>query len=57
MIKLLVTTTTNFGFAPRIGINAGHFRIAAIYDYTGNGISNLFGIQIGFEIGGGRIKH
>ncbi len=50
------TTTTNFGFAPRIGLNAGHFRLAAIYNYTGKGISDIVGIQIGFEIGGGRIK-
>ncbi len=45
---------TNFGIAPRIGINAHHFRLAAIFNFTGKDISNFFGIQLGLELGGGR---
>lgn len=45
---------TNFGFAPRMGINAGHLRLATIMNFTGNDISNFFGLNVGFEIGGGR---
>lgn len=47
-------TVRNFGFAPRIGLNAGHFRLSTIFNFTGNDISNYFGINIGFEFGGGR---
>lgn len=49
-------TITNFGFAPRIGLNIGHARLAAIYNYTGTGISDFLGIQAGFEFGGGSIN-
>lgn len=47
---------TNFGFAPRIGLNIGHARLAAIYNYTGSNITDFLGIHIGFEFGGGKIK-
>jgi hypothetical protein len=49
-------TNTYFGFAPRIGINAGHFRLAALYNYPGKDIGGFLGIQVGFEFGGGRIN-
>jgi len=44
---------TNFGVAPRLGLNAGHFKLAIIYNYTGDGIADYLGISIGAEIGGG----
>jgi outer membrane protein X len=47
---------TNFGFAPRFGLNIGRTRLAAIYNYTGSDITDFLGIQVGFEIGGGRIN-
>jgi len=49
-------TQTKFGFAPRIGLNAGHARIAAIYNFTGTDVGDFLGIQFGFEFGGGRIN-
>jgi hypothetical protein len=49
-------TKTNFGFAPKVGINSGHFRFAVIYNYTGTDISDFLGIQAGFEFGGGLNK-
>ena len=47
-------SVSNFGFAPRVGVNAGHFRLSTIFNFTGNDISNYFGINVGIEIGGGR---
>lgn len=47
-------SVTNFGFAPRLGLNAGHFRLSTIFNFTGNDISNYFGLNVGFEFGGGR---
>ena len=49
-------TQTRFGFTPRIGLNAGHARIAAIYNLTGTDVGDFLGIQFGFEFGGGRIN-
>ena len=45
---------TNFGFAPRVGINAGHLRLSGMMNFTGNEIANYFSLNIGFEFGGGR---
>jgi hypothetical protein len=50
------TTETNIGFALKTGLNVGHFRLAAMYNYAGKNFSNFLGIQLGFEFGGGRIN-
>ena len=44
---------TNFGVAPRLGLNVGHFKLAVIYNFTGDGIADYLGINVGAEIGGG----
>ncbi len=51
-----ITTTaggTNFGFVPRVGFEAGHFRLSAAYDVVGNS-SSYAAITIGFFLGGGK---
>lgn len=48
---------TKFGFAPRVGLEAGHFRVAAEYNFAGkedNINYNYLGIKVGFFFGGGR---
>lgn len=47
--------TQNFGGYPVIGFEAGHFRMSAEYDFTGNG-NNYVAFKIGTFIGGGRKK-
>ena len=50
---------TKFGFAPRAGFEAGHFRMAVEYNVAGkmaNISNNYLAVKIGFFIGGGRIK-
>jgi outer membrane protein W len=50
---------SKFGYAPRIGIEAGHFRTALEYNFAGKAADinkNYLGIKIGFLIGGGRIE-
>jgi hypothetical protein len=56
-VDIGTTSKTSFGFEPRVGLNIGHFRIAALYNYTGKEISDYLGIQLGFEFGGGRINN
>lgn len=54
-----IQVRSNFGFAPRVGIELAHFRTALEYNFAGKieGISNnYFGIKIGVLIGGGRIE-
>lgn len=53
-IGALGDSRANFGIAPRAGINAGHWRFLATFNFTGEDISNYMGLNIGFEIGGGR---
>lgn len=48
-----VTGATNFGFFPRVGFEAGHFRMSAAYDIVGNN-SSYAAITIGFFLGGGK---
>lgn len=50
----------HFGFVPRAGIVAGHFRLAVEYNII-PGLENLkkrdyVGVKLGFEIGGGKIN-
>ncbi|HEX3384584.1 MAG TPA: outer membrane beta-barrel protein [Mucilaginibacter sp.] len=49
----LVPAGTNFGFFPRIGFEAGHFRASASYDIAGNN-SNYVAFTIGAFFGGGK---
>jgi hypothetical protein len=46
-----VTGGSNFGFAPRAGVQLGHFRIAAEYNLVKD--SNFLTLKAGFTIGGG----
>jgi len=55
-IEIGPKTQTKFGFAPKIGLNVGHARIAAIYNYTGLDVGDFLGIQFGFEFGGGKMN-
>lgn len=50
----LNSSLTNFGFAPRVGINAGHLRLSGMMNFTGKDIANYFSLNVGFEFGGGR---
>lgn len=45
----------NFGFFPRIGIQAGRFRLSGEYDFTG-GVNNYTAINLGFFFGDGSKK-
>lgn len=47
----------NFGFAPRIGVLTGKFRMNVTYHVTGQNISNFISIGLGIQFGGGRIKN
>jgi len=49
-------SATNFGVCPRLGINAGHFRLYTAYNFTGKDISNFLSINLGIEIGGGPMR-
>ncbi|MEO6851694.1 MAG: outer membrane beta-barrel protein [Mucilaginibacter sp.] len=44
---------SKFGFFPRAGFEAGHFRLSAEYDALGNS-SSYAAIKIGFFLGGGK---
>jgi len=44
---------TNFGFFPRVGFEAGHFRLSAAYNIVGNN-SSYAAITVGFFLGGGK---
>lgn len=44
----------NFGFAPRIGLIAGKFRLNLAYNFTGHGITNFINLGLGVQIGGSR---
>jgi hypothetical protein len=46
---------SNFGFFPRIGIEAGRFRLSGEYDFTG-GTDNYAAVNLGFFFGDGRVK-
>lgn len=50
---VLVPSASKFGVFPRLGFEAGHFRMAASYDILGNN-SNYLAFTIGFFLGGGR---
>ncbi len=45
------TGGSNFGFAPRVGVQLGHFRVAAEYNLVKD--SNFLALKLGFTIGGG----
>lgn len=48
-----------FGFMPRAGFEAGHFRMAVEYNVVGKSgtiNNNYLGIKLGFFIGGGRLS-
>jgi hypothetical protein len=46
----------NLGLAPQIGVNSGHFRFSAAYNITGKSIANYVSLNLGMDIGGGRIR-
>lgn len=48
-------SATKFGAFPRIGFEAGHFRMAATYDVLGDNASYT-SFTVGFFFGGGRKK-
>lgn len=45
---------TQFGFAPRAGVQIGHFRVGAEYNIVEDG--NFLSIKLGASIGGGKKK-
>ena len=49
----LSASKTKFGFFPRAGIEAGHFRFSASYNVLGDG-GNYTAFSIGFFLGGGK---
>ena len=54
-----VAASSKFGAAPRVGFEAGHFRMAIEYNVmgkTGSINNNYLGIKIGAFIGGGRLS-
>lgn len=54
---IAVGAATKFGFAPRVGLEAGHFRAAVKYNFAGkdNNIKyNYLSFKVGFFFGGGR---
>jgi outer membrane protein W len=54
---LSISGVTKLGFAPRVGIETGHFRAAAEYNIAGkyNNINHDYlAIKVGFFIGGGK---
>jgi hypothetical protein len=46
----------NPGLAPQIGVNSGHFRFSAAYNITGKSIANYASLNLGIDIGGGRMR-
>ena len=48
--------TVNLGFSPRIGVNVGHVKIGAIYNATGEDISDYLSVFLGVQLGGGRVS-
>jgi hypothetical protein len=49
---VVVAGATTFGFFPRVGFDAGHFRMSAAYDVVTN--NNYANFTIGFFLGGGK---
>jgi Outer membrane protein beta-barrel domain len=49
----LSSRVSSFGGYPEIGFEAGHFRLCADYNFTGNNLS-YFSLKIGAFFGGGR---
>jgi hypothetical protein len=47
------TSATRFGVFPRLGFEAGHFRMSATYNIVGSDASYL-AFTIGFFLGGGK---
>jgi len=47
-------SVVNFGFAPRVGLIAGKFRLNLAYNFTGQGITNFINLGLGMQIGGSR---
>ena len=45
----------NFGFFPRVGIEAGRFRLSAEYDFTG-GVDKYAAVDLGFFFGNSKKK-
>lgn len=54
LIGTINRTITDYGFAPRIGLNIKHLQLAATYNYAGKALHNFAGLQVGYEFGGGR---
>jgi len=52
-INFFNLNTSNFGFFPRVGIEAGRFRLSAEYNFTG-GTDNYAAVSLGFLFGGGK---
>jgi hypothetical protein len=50
---VLIPSGSNFGVFPRVGFEAGHFRMSAAYDIAGNN-SNYLSFTIGVFFGGGK---
>jgi len=47
----LDNAVSNFGFAPRAGVNSGRWRFLAVYNVTGKDIADYLALNVGFEIG------
>jgi len=55
--EIAVGGGTKFGFAPRVGLEAGHFRLAAEYNFAGKDDNikySYLGLKVGFFFGGGK---
>ncbi len=57
-----LSAKNNFGFAPRLGLLLGHFRMALAYNVIMDAEENMpsfnyMSIKVGFEIGGGKTGH
>jgi hypothetical protein len=50
---VLAPGSTNFGFFPEVGLEAGHFRFTIDYNVVGNN-NNYLAFKIGFFLGGGK---
>ena len=55
-VEISTGSRSNLGISPRIGLNAGHFKVGASYHYAGEAITNYLAVNLGVEFGGGRIK-
>jgi opacity protein-like surface antigen len=51
--NVVLNGSTKFGFFPRAGFEAGHFRLSATYNVLGNN-SSYAAFTIGFFFGGGK---